>query len=430
MEHHPEQKALVILGSQWGDEGKGKIVDLLAKDMQVVGRCGGGSNAGHTIWVDGKKFAFHLLPSGVLYPTVTCLIGNGVVMHLPTFFKELEALEKNGISYKGRIKISDRAHLLFDVHQQIDGLAEELRGSSQIGTTRKGIGPCYSHKANRIGVRVGDLRAFEKRFIPGFKNLVADIAQRWGDKVSNVDIDAEIERYRTYASVLDEYIVDSVEYLMDTFKDGKKLMIEGANATMLDLDFGTYPYVTSSNPSIGGCCTGLGVPPSRLGDIVGVVKAYTTRVGAGPFPTELLDSLGEDLRTRGAEFGTTTGRPRRCGWLDIVQMRYSIFLNGFSQIALTKLDVLSGLKEIKMGVSYRLTDGKTLKSFPANLEILDDFTVEYVSMAGWEGDISKVRKFDDLPAAAREYFLKAEKLMGVYIKYIGVGPDRDAVIVR
>eukprot|EP01122_Echinamoeba_exundans_P014130 TRINITY_DN6341_c0_g3_i1.p1 TRINITY_DN6341_c0_g3~~TRINITY_DN6341_c0_g3_i1.p1 ORF type:complete len:430 (-),score=106.34 TRINITY_DN6341_c0_g3_i1:27-1316(-) len=422
-------KALIILGAQWGDEGKGKIVDLLAKNVDIVGRCAGGSNAGHTIWVDGKKFAFHLLPSGILYDSVTCLIGNGVVLHVPSFLQELEALDKQGVAYKGRIKISDRAHLLFDFHQEVDGLAEVERGGSAIGTTRKGIGPCYSTKMARTGVRVCDLYHFDQKFVPTFNALVAELMKRWGAVGLKVDAEKEIARYRQYAEFLKEYVVDTVEYVQDAFTSGKRIMIEGANATMLDIDFGTYPYVTSSNPSIGGCATGLGIPPNRFGTQIGVVKAYTTRVGAGPFPTELVGPQEEELRQKGHEFGTTTGRARRCGWLDAVQLRYSMFINGFTDVALTKLDVLTGFGDLKIATAYK-HNGKSLKSFPASLELLTECEVEYLTLPGWTEDISKARKFEDLPEAARAYVLTVEKLIGVPVTYIGVGVDREDIIVR
>lgn len=419
----------MILGAQWGDEGKGKVVDLLAKNVDIVGRCAGGSNAGHTIWVDGKKFAFHLLPSGILYNHVTCLIGNGVVLHVPSFLKELEALEKQGVEYKGRIKISDRAHLLFDFHQDIDALAEIERGGSAIGTTRKGIGPCYSTKAGRTGVRVCDLYHFQTRFVPAFNSLVTELSKRWGPVGLKVNVEKEIARYREYAQVLQEFVVDTVEYVQDAFASQKKILIEGANATMLDIDFGTYPYVTSSNPSIGGCATGLGIPPSRFGESIGIVKAYTTRVGAGPFPTELVGPKEEELRQKGHEYGTTTGRSRRCGWLDAVQLKYSMFVNGFSDVALTKLDVLTGFGDLKIATAYN-HNGKSLKSFPASLELLAECSVEYITLPGWTEDISKARKFEDLPQAAQNYVMTVEKLINVPVTYIGVGVDREDIIIR
>jgi adenylosuccinate synthase len=281
----------------------------------------------------------------------------------------------------------------------------------------------------RTGVRVCDLYHFDQKFVPTFNALVAELMKRWGPVGLKVDVEKELARYRQYAEFLKEYIVDTVEYVQDAFSTGKRIMIEGANATMLDIDFGTYPYVTSSNPSIGGCATGLGIPPNRFGTQVGVVKAYTTRVGAGPFPTELVGPQEEELRQKGHEFGTTTGRARRCGWLDAVQLRYSMFINGFTDVALTKLDVLTSFGDLKIATSYK-HNGKSLKSFPASLELLTECEVEYLTMPGWTEDISKARKFEDLPEAARNYVLTVEKLIGVPVTYIGVGVDREDIIIR
>lgn len=416
-----------VLGSQWGDEGKGKLVDILAQQYDVVARYAGGSNAGHTIVVDGKKFAFHLLPSGLLHETATCLIGNGVVLHLPTLFKELASLDEQSISYAGRLKISDRTHLLFDCHQMVDGMREQERegGKGKIGTTKRGIGPCYSHKMTRVGIRVGDLRFFEA-FEEKFRTMVADLQKRFDFEY---DVDAEIETYREYAEKLLPMVVDGVHFVNLAYEEGKKILVEGANATLLDIDFGTYPYVTSSNASIGGACTGLGLSPNKLVERIGIVKAYTTRVGAGPFPTELLDTTGEQVREKGHEFGTTTGRPRRCGWLDTVVLKYAHQINDFTSINLTKLDVLDDLPELKIGVAYQY-QGKLLESFPANLEVLGNVAVEYETMPGWQEDITKCRTFEELPEAAQNYVKRIEELVGCPIQWIGVGPGRDEMIER
>ncbi|KAF7804097.1 adenylosuccinate synthetase 2, chloroplastic [Senna tora] len=420
-----------VLGCQWGDEGKGKLVDILAHHFDIVARCQGGANAGHTIYnAEGKKFALHLVPSGILNEDTLCVIGNGVVVHLPGLFKEIDGLESNGVSCKGRILISDRAHLLFDFHQQVDGLREAELAKSFIGTTKRGIGPCYSSKVIRNGIRVSDLRHMDI-FPQKLDVLLSDAASRFKDFNYGPDmLREEVERYKRYAERLEPFVVDTVHFMNEAIADKKKILVEGGQATMLDIDFGTYPFVTSSSPSAGGICTGLGIAPRVVGDLIGVVKAYTTRVGSGPFPTEILGERGDLLRHAGQEFGTTTGRPRRCGWLDIVALRYCCQINGFSSLNLTKLDVLSDLAEIQLGVSYKHADGTPLKSFPSDLNVLEQVQVEYEVLPGWKCDISSIRKYSDLPKAAREYVERIEDLVGVPIHYFGVGPGRDALIFK
>jgi adenylosuccinate synthase len=416
----------VVLGAQWGDEGKGKLVDNLSQSYDVIARVAGGANAGHTIVHNGKKYKFHLVPSGILNPNAVCVIGNGVVVHLPSLLLELEELKRMGVDYEGRILISDRAHMVLDLHQEIDGLNELRRGRNKIGTTKKGIGPAYSSKMLRNGVRVGDLRYFDD-----FADKLRDQVKFYKDNYPDleVDADAEIEKYRAIKEYILSFTVDTIEYLNNSFISGKRVLVEGANATMLDIDFGTYPYVTSSNPSIGSVCTGGGISPNRLNGIIGIVKAYCTRVGEGPFPTELHDDVGAHLGSVGAEFGTTTGRPRRCGWLDIPQMRYSNMVNGFTELNLTKLDVLTGLKQVKIGVAY-WHQGKKLGGMPSNLQLLEESVVEYEVMDGWDEDISKCKTFEELPAAAQKYVLRVEELLGTHIKWIGVGQDRFDLITR
>ncbi|CAA7399296.1 unnamed protein product [Spirodela intermedia] len=420
-----------VLGCQWGDEGKGKLVDILAKHFDVVARCQGGANAGHTIYnSEGKKFALHLVPSGILNEQTLCVIGNGVVVHLPGLFKEIDDLEANGVSCEGRILVSDRAHLLFDFHQRVDGLREVELGNSFIGTTKRGIGPCYSSKVIRNGVRVGDLRHMDS-FAYKLDTLLRDAAARFpGFNYSSSMLQEEVERYKRFAERLEPFIADTVHVINDCILNQKKILVEGGQATMLDIDFGTYPFVTSSSPSAGGICTGLGLAPRRLGDLIGVVKAYTTRVGEGPLPTEILGKGGDLLRTAGMEFGTTTGRPRRCGWLDVVALKYCCQINGFSSLNLTKLDVLSDLQEVKLGISYHLIDGKRIESFPSDLQTLEQLQVDYEELPGWQTDISSVRSYKDLPLAARRYVERIEELVGVPIHYIGVGPGRDALIYK
>ncbi|EAU88944.1 adenylosuccinate synthase [Coprinopsis cinerea okayama7 len=420
----------VVLGSQWGDEGKGKLVDILAGDIDVCARCAGGNNAGHTIVVpiDGveKSFAFHLLPSGLVNPKCTGLLGNGVVIHLPSFFAELDALESQGLDCTNRLFISDRAQLVFDFHQIVDGLKEVELGGSSIGTTKKGIGPAYSGKASRSGLRVHHL--FEpETFAAKFRKVVEGRFKRYGH--FEYDTEGEIERYRKLAERLRPYVVDSVAFIHKALASGKRVLVEGANALMLDIDFGTYPFVTSSSTSIGGVCTGLGIPPKMVGKTIGVVKAYTTRVGAGPFPTEQLNDVGVHLQEVGHEYGTTTGRRRRCGWLDLAVMKHSCLINGYDAFNLTKLDVLDGLDEIKVGVSYSL-DGKELSSFPADLELLSRVEVNYVTLPGWKTPITEIRNYDDLPANCKKYINFIEEQLKVPIEWIGVGPGRDAMITK
>ncbi|KAK1408474.1 hypothetical protein QVD17_40275 [Tagetes erecta] len=420
-----------VLGCQWGDEGKGKLVDILAKHFDVVARCQGGANAGHTIYnSEGKKFALHLVPSGILNEDTMCVIGNGVVVHLPGLFKEIDGLESNGVLCEGRILVSDRAHLLFDYHQEIDGLREAELAKSFIGTTKRGIGPCYSSKVIRNGIRVSDLRHMDT-FPDKLDLLLSDAASRFkGFSYTPDMLKKEVETYKRFAERLEPFICDTVHYMHESISQNKKILVEGGQATMLDIDFGTYPFVTSSSPSAGGICTGLGIAPRVLGDVIGVVKAYTTRVGSGPFPTELFGDAGDLLRAAGQEFGTTTGRPRRCGWLDIVALKYVCQINGFSGLNLTKLDVLSDLAEINLGVSYKHPDGTPMNSFPADLSDLEQSKVEYETMPGWQTDISSVRHYSDLPKAARQYVERIEQLVGVPIHYIGVGPGRDALIYK
>jgi len=379
--------------------------------------------------VEGKKYAFHLMPSGILHKKAICLIGNGVVIHIPTLFKELENLDKQGIDYKGRIKLSDRAHVVFDFLHEVDEMQEESakKGTKDqsIGTTKKGIGPAYTSKMARRGVRIGDLR-FPETLEGKIQNLVEYWQRSYNFKA---DVKQIVQQYNDFYKKIQPMIVDSVEYINKAHTEGKKIMIEGANATMLDVDFGTWPYVTSSNASIGGAVTGLGIAPDKIDQVVGIMKAYTTRVGAGPFPTELNNDLGQKIRQIGHEYGTTTGRPRRCGWIDVVAMRYTQMINNFSLLNLTKLDVLSGLDNLSIAVAYNY-NGQRLASFPSNLEILEKVQVEYETMPGWKQDISTVRYVEDLPKPALNYVNRIEHLVGCKIGWVGVGPGREAMAVH
>jgi len=432
----------VVLGSQWGDEGKGKLVDVLAAEADVCARCAGGNNAGHTIVVQhpddesvdekvrGKKikYDFHLLPSGLVSPKCISLIGPGVVVHVPSFFAELDALLQKGLNCEGRLFLSDRAHLVFDFHQIVDGLKEVELGGKSIGTTKKGIGPAYSSKASRSGMRIHHLFDHET-FAAKFRKLVEGRFKRYGH--FEYDTEGEIIRYKELAERLRPYVIDSLTYIHKAIDEKKRILVEGANALMLDLDFGTYPFVTSSSTAIGGVCTGLGIPPKKIGTVIGVVKAYTTRVGGGPFPTEQLNDVGKYLQSVGAEVGVTTGRVRRCGWLDLVVLQHSTRVNGYDAFNLTKLDVLDGMKEIKVGVGYTL-DGKEMEGFPANLDLLErpGFEVKYETLPGWSEPIIDIREWNQLPANCRSYVEFIEKFLGVPVKWIGVGPGREAMIAK
>lgn len=418
--------ANVVLGVQWGDEGKGKLVDIIASEHDIVARCGGGANAGHTI-VDeqGKKFALHLVPSGILKENCVNVIGNGCVVHMPALLKELRTLKEQGVDYHGRLLLSDRAHLLFSFHMTVDGLLEERLGSGKIGTTKRGIGPCYSTKALRSGVRIGDLLEWE-HFEKMLRNLAHSMETLYQIKV---DVEEELRCHKECVSELGECITDTVDYLNTALESGKKILVEGANATMLDIDFGTYPFVTSSNPSVGGSITGLGISPGYIKNVYAVCKAYATRVGSGVFPTQDEGQAATHMQQVGREFGTTTGRPRRCGWLDLVALLYTKKVNGFTHLNITKLDVLTGLQDIQVGVAYYDGD-KKLPSFPASIATLERVRVEYKTFRGWSQDISQVRKYDDLPQEARDLISFIEEYTKTPVAWIGVGPARDAQVTK
>ncbi|ABN68029.1 Adenylosuccinate synthetase (IMP--aspartate ligase) [Scheffersomyces stipitis CBS 6054] len=423
----------VVLGSQWGDEGKGKLVDLLCDDIDVCARCQGGNNAGHTIVVGDVKYDFHMLPSGLVNPNCLNLVGSGVVVHVPSFFQELENLEKKGLNCRDRLFLSSRAHLVFDFHQRTDKLkeAELSENKKAIGTTGKGIGPTYSTKASRSGIRVHHLvsedpEAWEE-FKTRYHRLVNSRKQRYGE--FDYDVEEELARYEKYRELLRPFVVDSIEFMHTALVQNKRILVEGANALMLDIDFGTYPYVTSSSTGIGGVLTGLGIPPKTINNIYGVVKAYTTRVGEGPFPTEQLNEFGEALQTIGAEYGVTTGRKRRCGWLDLVVLKYSTLINGYTSLNITKLDVLDSFKEIQVGVGYKL-NGKSLASFPEDLIKLGKVEVEYKTLPGWETDITKIKTYDELPENAKSYLKFIEDYLGVPVQWVGTGPARDSMLEK
>jgi adenylosuccinate synthase len=419
---------IVIVGVQWGDEGKGKVVDLLAEHADMVVRFQGGNNAGHTIVRDREKWAFHLIPSGILYPGKTCVIGNGVVVDPAVLTAELDGLRARDVDVSG-LKLSANAHLIMPYHLMLDSAGEAKLGKLSIGTTKRGIGPCYADKASRLGIRVQDMldeKILKKKIMAALapKQLMLRPYQR----DPRLDLQTMTEQYLTYGHRLEQHIADTAGLTQRTLDDGGTVVFEGAQATMLDLDHGTYPFVTSSNPVAGAACTGAGVGPRDIDVIWGVAKAYATRVGAGPFPTELDDALGEEIRERGGEFGTTTGRPRRTGWIDLVALRYAARLNTLTGLVITKLDVLSGFDPLRVCTRYRGAEEATFETFPYHQSVLHHAVGEYTELPGWQEDISECRSESDLPAAAREYLRFIEEFVGVPITLVGVGPGRDQVI--
>ena len=423
-------KTVAVVGSQWGDEGKGKVIDFLATQADVVVRGQGGNNAGHTLVVDGKKFALRLIPSGILNSNTINVIGNGIVFDPKGFFEEIEMLESNGVSTKN-IKVSDRAHIVFPYHKELDGLAEEARGDNKIGTTKKGIGPCYMDKTERSGIRVCDL--MDKEIFAKKLKLQVDAKNKivtgiYG-KEAMFNFDEIYNEFIEYAERLRPYVTDTTVIVYDAIKANKKVLFEGAQGTLLDLDLGTYPYVTSSHPTSGGFAVGAGVGPNMIKDVVGIVKAYTTRVGEGPFVTELFDETGERIRVQGHEFGTVTGRARRCGWFDSVIVKYAARVNGLTSISFMLLDVLTGFDKIKICTAYKMGD-KIINNFPASLEDLAKCEPVYEELDGWNEDITKVEKFEDLPENAKKYIARIEELIDVNIDLVSVGPNRNQTIIR
>lgn len=420
--------AVVVIGTQWGDEGKGKIVDYLAEKADVVVRYQGGNNAGHTVVVSGTEFKLHLLPSGILYDNKTCVVGNGVVIDPAVMLQEIRGMKAKGIDTSG-LKVSNRAHVIMPYHRLLDEVEEDYRGEYKIGTTKRGIGPCYMDKNARSGIRIVDLMDEEEFGVRLERNLEAKnhlLQAVYG--VEGFDFEAVKKEYLAYAEELRPYVTDTVVVLNDALERGDKVLFEGAQATLLDLDHGTYPYVTSSHPIAGGACIGAGVGPGRISKVIGVVKAYTTRVGEGPFPTELNDATGDHIRDRGREFGTTTGRPRRCGWLDAAIVKYARLVSGIDYMAITRLDILDGLKTIKMCVGYKYK-GELLKEFPASLKVLAEVEPIYEEMPGWDEQTSGIRSYNDLPLNARRYIERLSEVAGIEIGIVSVGPQRDQTII-
>lgn len=418
----------VLVGAQWGDEGKGKVIDVLTAQADVIVRFQGGSNAGHTVIADGEKYVLHLVPSGILHEGKTCVIGNGVVMDPFDLLNEIETLRGQGIQVEGRLLISDRTHMVMRWHRALDIADEANRPEGKkIGTTGRGIGPAYAGKIGRSGMRAGDLLK------PNFLDLVRERVEDANERLRMLhadllDVEEMVPIYGDLAKKLGPFVADTVSYIHEADQAGKSLLLEGAQGTMLDIDFGTYPFVTSSNPTAGGACTGSGLPPRRVDRVVGVLKCYTTRVGAGPFPTELDDADGESLRQRGGEYGATTGRKRRCGWFDAVVARYSDWVNGFDFWAMTKLDVLDEMPVIKICVAYERDDGFRYETFPSDLDELARCKPVYEEMPGWMEPTDKITRYEDLPLKARAYVERLVELTGVRLGILSVGPDRETTL--
>jgi adenylosuccinate synthase len=418
----------VVVGAQWGDEGKGKVIDLLAERADAVVRFQGGNNAGHTIVRDGEEFKLHLVPSGVLHRDTLCVIGNGVVVDPKVLTGELDHLRRRRIPVDG-LRISANAHLIMPYHLLLDLAGEQRLGSQEIGTTRRGIGPCYADKAARLGIRMQDLldpKILRKKIAAALEPK--RLALRPHAKDPRLDLHAMVEEYVTYGHRLEQYIADTARLIWERLDAGGTVLFEGAQGALLDIDHGTYPFVTSSNPVAAAACIGSGVGPKDIDEIWGVAKAYATRVGAGPFPTELDGDLADELRARGGEYGTTTGRPRRIGWLDLVALRYAARLNSLTALVITKLDVLAGLDRVCVCTGYRSAEGAELHSFPYHQTVLHHVAPDYVELAGWDEDIGDCRTLDELPEAARGYLDFVAEFLGVPVALVGVGPGRDQVI--
>lgn len=418
----------VIVGAQWGDEGKGKIVDYLSKDVDIVVRFQGGNNAGHTVVYKDKELVLHLIPCGILHSNTTCIIGSGVVVNPKVLFDEIENLLSLGVDIEGRIFVSEVANVIMPYHTCLDRINERLRGKGKIGTTGKGIGPAYMDKVARVGIRMIDLldeeifvRKLERNL--NEKRFFLNLYNGWGE----FDFKQIKEEYLGYGQKLKKYLLNTIVYFDENIRAKKKILFEGAQGALLDVCYGTFPYVTSSNTIAGEACVGTGIGPTVINKVIGITKAYTTRVGEGPFPTEFNEEMNESMRNRGREFGATTGRPRRCGWLDMVALRHAKNINGFNSIVITKLDILSGLKEIKICMGYKY-NGEGLKYFPHSLKVLKDCKPIYETLSGWQEDISEVSGFKDLPSNAKKYLSKIEEMLEVKIDLISIGPKRNQII--
>jgi adenylosuccinate synthase len=419
----------VVIGSQWGDEGKGKIVDLLSAQVDIVARYQGGANAGHTICIGDETHVLHLVPSGIFHEGTQCVIGNGVVIDPVALMEEIRMIQKLGIDVAGRLHISHNAHLIMPYHKRIEGVRERARDAGAIGTTGRGIGPAYVDKFARTGIRVVDLLdrdVLRKKLRLNIEEKNAILREVYKEDV--LDVEAIVEEYVEFDNLIDPFVTDTTALLGDALAAGKEVLAEGAQGSLLDVDFGTYPFVTSSHPTAGGACTGLGIPPTAINRVIAIVKAYTTRVGNGPFPTELEDEVGQRLRDVGHEYGATTGRPRRCGWLDLVALNYTSQINGFTELAITKLDVMSGLDEVRAATRYDIDGGKVTTRFPSHLEGLKKASPLYETMPGWSEDITEVDSLDALPEAARSYLDFVSENLNVPVSYVSTGPKRSQTI--
>lgn len=420
---------IVIVGAQWGDEAKGKIIDYLASQSAMVVRFGGGNNAGHSVTVGTEEYKFHLIPAGILHPGIMCVIADGVVIDPGVLVRELDGLSSRGISLSN-LKISASAHVILPYHRLLDEIQEAERGKDKIGTTGRGIGPAYMDKAARIGIRMGEFTD-PARFEPRLRSVLAEknaiLTKVYGHE--GLDADAILKEYAVYAQALQPYVQDTAAMVSRMARSGNGVLFEGAQGTLLDLDLGTYPYVTSSHPIAGGACIGTGVGPTQIDGVIGVAKSYTTRVGAGVFPTEQLNDIGHYIRERGHEYGTTTGRPRRCGWLDTMILRYSVQVNGLSCLALGHLDVLAGLDEVKICVGYETANGERLEDLPSDLPFRTDISAVYETLPGWSEDLSNAKRLEDLPANARAFVDRVQELAGIPIATLSVGPAREQTII-
>ncbi|MFN3479626.1 MAG: adenylosuccinate synthase [Thermodesulfovibrionales bacterium] len=422
--------SIVIVGAQWGDEGKGKIVDVMTEGADVVARYQGGHNAGHTVVINNEKFILHLIPSGILHKGKICIIGNGVVIEPNSLIAEIEGLKKRGIEVGENLLISKNAHVIMPYHMAIENAHESKRGSKKIGTTGRGIGPCYVDKMARNGIRIVDLynpKVFREKLELNLDEINYILQNRYGSE--GFDANVIFDQYMRYAEVLSIHIADTDIVINDFIDSNKNILFEGAQGTLLDIDHGTYPFVTSSSAVAGGVCTGLGVGPTKIDKVMGVVKAYTTRVGEGPFPTEIKDSLGDTLRERGGEYGATTGRPRRCGWLDFIGLRHAVRVNGITTIALTKLDILDSLERIKVCVAYK-HNGKTIEGFPKDLSQLKEVEPVYEEFEGWMKDTRGIKDYEDLPDNAKRYINKIEEILNVKVDIVSTGEKRGELIIR
>ncbi len=424
-------KNIIVLGAQWGDEGKGKVVDIYSEFVDTIARSTGGNNAGHTLVVRGEKFIFHLIPSGILHPGKKCVIGNGVVVDPKVLLSEIDKLKsRDYLKDDSQLKVSELAHIILPYHIVLDRVREEKLGSKKIGTTARGIGPCYEDKVARIGIRACDLvqpDIFAEKLAANLELKNFLLKSYYG--AEKIDFRSTLDEYLSYGERIRPYLIDTSLFLNEEIHRGAKVLFEGAQGTLLDIDHGTYPFVTSSNTTAGGLCTGSGVAPTKISGVIGVAKAYITRVGGGPMPTELFDDEGQMIRDRGDEYGATTGRPRRCGWFDVPVIRYTHRLNSLSAMALTKLDVLSGLPHVKVCVAYKI-DGIRREDFPLTLSEIERALPVYERLEGWKEDLSNARELGDLPKAAQKYVRRLEELTGVEISLISVGADRNQTIMR